>query len=171
VRPTLFAGVTSTRANPANAVGLKPPVFLDVTMSKVTGELVSVKIIPNEQGTPAGKLADSEVIFEGEAGPLSGLKLIGFAMGERNVTFPTRPFIRTGRAGASRCCVRIWGFQHVAGFRRRHVGASIQEAWTTSLDNVRATLDADSRSRPDRDPARCDPRSSAQRARRLSRRL
>src|SRR5437660_11231134 len=38
----------------------------------------------------------------------------------------------------------IWGFQHVAGFRRRHVGASIQEAWTTSLDNVRATLDADS---------------------------
>src|SRR5204863_8264475 len=38
----------------------------------------------------------------------------------------------------------IWGFQHVAGSRRRHVGASIQEAWTTSLDNVRATLDADS---------------------------
>jgi hypothetical protein len=37
----------------------------------------------------------------------------------------------------------IWGFQHVAGFRRRHVGASIQEAWTTSLDNVRETLDAD----------------------------
>jgi hypothetical protein len=38
----------------------------------------------------------------------------------------------------------IWGFQHVAGFRRRHVGASIQDAWTTSLENVRATLDADS---------------------------
>jgi hypothetical protein len=37
----------------------------------------------------------------------------------------------------------IWGFQHVAGFRRRHVGASIQDAWTTSLDSVRATLDAD----------------------------
>jgi hypothetical protein len=37
----------------------------------------------------------------------------------------------------------IWGFQHVAGFRRRHVGASIQEAWTTSLDGVRAVLDAD----------------------------
>jgi hypothetical protein len=37
----------------------------------------------------------------------------------------------------------IWGFQHVAGFRRRHVGASIQKAWTTSLDHVRATLDAD----------------------------
>jgi hypothetical protein len=37
----------------------------------------------------------------------------------------------------------IWGFQHVAGFRRRHVGASIQEAWTTSLENVRTALDAD----------------------------
>src|SRR5690349_4745839 len=37
----------------------------------------------------------------------------------------------------------IWGFQHVAGFRRRHVGASIQGAWTTSLDGVRAALDAD----------------------------
>jgi len=37
----------------------------------------------------------------------------------------------------------IWGFQHVAGFRRRHVGASIQTAWTTSLNGVRAALDAD----------------------------
>jgi hypothetical protein len=37
----------------------------------------------------------------------------------------------------------IWGFQHVAGFRRRHIGASIQDAWTTSLNDVRAALDAD----------------------------
>ena len=37
----------------------------------------------------------------------------------------------------------IWGFQHVVGFRRRHVGASIQEAWTTSLESVRTALDAD----------------------------
>ena len=37
----------------------------------------------------------------------------------------------------------IWGFQHVAGFRRRHIGASIQTAWTSSLDGVRAALDAD----------------------------
>jgi hypothetical protein len=37
----------------------------------------------------------------------------------------------------------IWGFQHVAGFRRRHVGASIQEAWTSSLEDVRTALDAD----------------------------
>jgi hypothetical protein len=37
----------------------------------------------------------------------------------------------------------IWGFKHVVGFRRRHVGASIQEAWTTSLESVRGALDAD----------------------------
>jgi hypothetical protein len=37
----------------------------------------------------------------------------------------------------------IWGFQHVAGFRRRHVGTSIQEAWTDSLASVRVALDAD----------------------------
>lgn len=37
----------------------------------------------------------------------------------------------------------IWGFQHVAGFRRRHVGASIQDEWTASLASVRAALDAD----------------------------
>ena len=52
-------------------------------MSKQRGELVSVKIIPNEHGTPAGKLADAAVVFEGEAGPFSGLKLIGFAIWER----------------------------------------------------------------------------------------
>ena len=40
----------------------------------------------------------------------------------------------------------IWGFQHVAGFRRRHVGASIQSAWTASMDAVRAALDADTAS-------------------------
>ena len=37
----------------------------------------------------------------------------------------------------------IWGFHHVAGFRRRHIGPSIQEAWTSSLNDVRVALDAD----------------------------
>ena len=36
----------------------------------------------------------------------------------------------------------IWGFHHLAGFRRRHVGASIHEAWADSLESVRAVLDA-----------------------------
>ena len=63
--------------------------------------MVSVKIIPNETGNPAGKLADAEVIFESEAGLLSGLKLIGFAIwerrnGGRNVTFPARQYSVNG---------------------------------------------------------------------------
>src|SRR4029450_10645264 len=42
------------------------------------------------------------------------------------------------------CCANhlLWGFKHVAGFRRRHVGASIHEAWTDSLESVRTALDA-----------------------------
>ena len=70
-------------------------------MSKHEGEVVSVKIIPNTGGTPQGKLADAEVIFEADAGPLSGLKLVGFAVWERrdggkNVTFPARPYSVNG---------------------------------------------------------------------------
>ena len=70
-------------------------------MSKNTGDLVSVKILPNDKGTPPGKLADAEVVFEADAGPLSGLKLIGFAVwerrdGGRNVTFPARQFSVNG---------------------------------------------------------------------------
>ena len=70
-------------------------------MSKQTSELVSVKIIPNDKGSPPGKLADAEVVFEADAGPLSGLKLIGFAVwerrgGGRNVTFPARQFSVNG---------------------------------------------------------------------------
>ena len=43
------------------------------------------------------------------------------------------------------CCANhvIWGFQHVATFRRRHVGASIQRDWSTSLQTLQTTLDAD----------------------------
>ncbi len=36
----------------------------------------------------------------------------------------------------------IWGFRHVTSLRRRHVGASIHEAWATSLDSVQTMLDA-----------------------------
>jgi hypothetical protein len=42
--------------------------------------LVSVTIIRNEHGTPAGTLADAKVIVQGEAGPLIGT-VIGFAGG------------------------------------------------------------------------------------------
>ena len=70
-------------------------------MSEMSGVVVSVKIIPVGQDAPAGKLADAELTFEGEAGPLSGLKLIGFSLwerrnGGRNVTFPARSFVQNG---------------------------------------------------------------------------
>ena len=71
-------------------------------MSKSKGEVVvSVSIIPNQQGSPAGKLADAELIFEAGSGPLSGLRLIGFAVWERrdggkNVTFPARQYSVNG---------------------------------------------------------------------------
>ena len=70
-------------------------------MSTHTDNVVSVKIIPNETGSPPGKLADAEVIFEADAGPLSGMKLIGFSVWERrdggkNVTFPARQYSVNG---------------------------------------------------------------------------
>ena len=37
----------------------------------------------------------------------------------------------------------IWGFQHVASFRRRHIGAAIQDSWCESLQRARVALDAD----------------------------
>src|ERR671925_2126039 len=71
-------------------------------MSNQNAEVVSVRIIPNTEGKPPGKLADAEVIFEAEAGPLSGMKLIGFAVwelrngGGRNVPFPARQYSVNG---------------------------------------------------------------------------
>lgn len=59
-----------------------------------------VKIIENEKGNPAGKLADVELHFSD--GPLAGLKLIGFSVwerrtgGGRNVTFPARQYAVNG---------------------------------------------------------------------------
>jgi hypothetical protein len=61
---------------------------------------MTVKIVPNEKGHPPGKLADAELHFS--AGPLEGLKLIGFAVWERrtgagrNVTFPARQYSVNG---------------------------------------------------------------------------
>ncbi|HEY8551738.1 MAG TPA: hypothetical protein VIL35_17400 [Vicinamibacterales bacterium] len=59
-----------------------------------------VRIVPNESATPAGKLADAELVFD--EGVLSGLKLIGFSIWERragngrNVTFPARQYSVNG---------------------------------------------------------------------------
>lgn len=60
---------------------------------------MTVKFVPNDKGSPAGKLADAELHFSG--GPLDGLKLVGFAVwerraGGRNVTFPARQYTVNG---------------------------------------------------------------------------
>ena len=70
-------------------------------MSKQKEEVMSVQILPNTASNPPGKLADAEVIFGAQAGPLSGLKLVGFAVwerraGGRNVTFPARAYSVNG---------------------------------------------------------------------------
>src|SRR5436309_5344656 len=63
---------------------------------------MTVKITPNDRGTPPGKLAEAELHFA--EGPLEGLKLIGFSIweqrrgggGGRNVTFPARSYAVNG---------------------------------------------------------------------------
>ena len=61
---------------------------------------MTVTIQPNDKGNPVGKLADAELHFT--AGPLEGLKLIGFGIWEtrggarRNVTFPARQYAVNG---------------------------------------------------------------------------
>ena len=70
-------------------------------MSKQKEQVMSVRILPNTTSNPPGKLADAEVVFEADAGPLNGLKLIGFAVwerraGGRNVTFPARQYSVNG---------------------------------------------------------------------------
>jgi hypothetical protein len=67
---------------------------------KPTPSELVVKFIPNDRGNPPGKLADAEVHFV--AGPLEGMKLIGFGIWERrggsgrNVTFPARQYSVNG---------------------------------------------------------------------------
>jgi hypothetical protein len=64
----------------------------------MTNSLV-VKIVPNENGNPPGKLAEAELHFT--SGDLAGLRLVGFAVwerrgGGRNVTFPARQYAVNG---------------------------------------------------------------------------
>ena len=67
---------------------------------------MTVKITPNDKGTPPGKVAEAELHFTD--GPLDGLRLVGFAIWERrgsgggagagdyNVTFPARQYTVNG---------------------------------------------------------------------------
>lgn len=65
---------------------------------------MTIKFLPNDNGSPPAKLADVELHFTD--GPLDGLKLIGFAIWERrlsnsrNVTFPARQYSVSGERRA-----------------------------------------------------------------------
>src|SRR5713101_1131880 len=69
-------------------------------MTRMATDSMTVKINPNDKGTPVGRLADAELHFTG--GPLEVLKLIGFGIWERrggsgrNVTFPARQYSVNG---------------------------------------------------------------------------
>ena len=96
---------------------------------------MSVRILPNTTSNPPGKLADAEVVFEADAGPFTGLKLIGFAIwerraGGRNVTFPARQYLRQRRTSELRVAAsRERGRQRARGDPGRHPrGLQPQEA-------------------------------------------
>ena len=70
------------------------------TNATATVTNITVRITQNDRNLPPGKLADAELHFS--AGPLDGLKLIGFSIWERrtgtgrNVTFPARSYSVNG---------------------------------------------------------------------------
>ena len=58
-------------------------------------------IITRDIDGPAGKVAEAELHFDEDDGPLSGLKLVGFGVwerrpGDRKVTFPSRQYVVNG---------------------------------------------------------------------------
>ena len=60
---------------------------------------MQIEILQNENGGPAGKLADAEIHFCD--GPLAGLKLVGFSVwdgreGGTHVTLPARQYTVNG---------------------------------------------------------------------------
>jgi|SRR5712691_12177928 len=69
-------------------------------MRRMATDNMTVKIKPNNEGNPVGRLAEAELHFSG--GPLEGLKVLGFGIWERrggsgrNVTFPARQYSVNG---------------------------------------------------------------------------
>lgn len=125
--PPPFDGVLRTCSNQPLPSGLRPTAVLEATVSKSEGQFfVSVSIIPNRQGSPPGKLADAEVMFEAASGPLSGMKSIGFAVwercdGGRNVDVPGPTVLRERRTSELRT---VASRTRTSARRRRSSGAS-----------------------------------------------
>src|SRR6266852_165622 len=81
---------------------VRPRQPLAIPASFSGGQIMVVKITPNDKGNPVGKLADAELHFSD--GALEGLKLIGFAIWERRggVTRRGRPAGRVAVVTAAR---------------------------------------------------------------------
>jgi hypothetical protein len=100
---------------------------------------MTIKIVPSEKGAPQGKLAEVELHFA--AGPLEGLKLIGFSVwerktgGGRNVTFPARSYSVNGER-RSYALLRPIASDSTAQNRLRDL---ILEAYTEYVGPVEAT--------------------------------
>ena len=117
-------------------------------------DTLTVKITPNDAGNPPGKLADAELHFAG--GPLEGMKLIGFAIwerqgsGARNVTFPARQYAVNGerRSLYGELCKleladgTLSGLAEAA-FRRRSGTSREEEADLQSLRERHSALKAE----------------------------
>lgn len=85
----------TTRTTPTTPADPYAPATIPTAYDGIT-----VRIAPNDKSSPVGKLADAELCFT--AGPLAGLKLLGFAIWQRrtsdgrNVTFPARQYSVNG---------------------------------------------------------------------------
>jgi hypothetical protein len=115
---------------------------------------ITVKIILNETGDPPTKIADAELHFAD--GPLSGFKLIGFAVWEsrpgalRFVTFPARQYRVNGEPRAFALLRPISGEQPAPDATRALILAACHAAEaamsdtpaTTAEQLVRETLQA-----------------------------
>lgn len=127
--PPLFDCVLRTCSNQPLPSGLRPTAVLETTMSKSKGELVvSVSIIPNQQGSPAGKLADAEVMFGAESGPLSGdetgrLRSMGTSRWREKRDVPGPAVLRQRRTPELRTAAsRERGRQRAGGDQAEHPG-------------------------------------------------
>jgi hypothetical protein len=76
-------------------------------MPTPTDPLFTVTFSINDRGVPVRKMADAEIVFTDAAGPLAGLKLIGFTVWERagsaggfTVTLPARQYAVNGERRA-----------------------------------------------------------------------
>ena len=112
-------------------------------------------VFVERDSAPERLVCEAEVVFEGEAGPLAGMKLVGFSLwrspeGEVYVTFPSRAF----GAGNER---RFFDF--LRSVEGTSADSKRVKAWI--LDSTKSSREASDAP----NPGRVDPEGSATRPR------